>query len=491
MQPDPDRTDSFRALMRDCSHLEPDALSKIAHIKRFLECYCGDPDFRDALNQDPSRAGSIAEARGINIDPAEVEPLWRNDSGKSDLENRDFSQLMKIWTDWVRMKTKAREMEYVWIHKSIANPKYRAWHIRQVNRCDWEVGPQNRYICHALIAFELSKGCSVGCWFCGVGAKKLQDIFRRTPENTKLWRDILHGCSEEFGPAAQAGFCYWATEPSDNPHYLDYLEDYREIIGISPLTTTAAPLRDLEWTNALLESCRKEDSSGCRFSVISLTKLRQIHEQFTPEQLVGVDLILQNKESLMSYTSTGKYRDLESPGDNAEPGEIGRYDPGTISCVTGFLVNMVDRNIRLVSPCYASERWPLGYRIFWERTWTDAGDFRAAIREAIERHMPTSMKGDARVRFNDCLTYQKTDDGFTLESPFRNYTVNGTPIVNAVGNLVSRGDMAASQVLKEVVHQGHDFFAVSGTLQHMFEKGLIDDDISENASVSGVERKIP
>ena len=44
---------------------------------------------------------------------------------------------------------------------------------------------------------------------------------------------------------------------------------------------------------------------------------------------------------------------------------------GTIACVSGFLFNMVERNVRLISPCNASERWPLGYRIYDEGTFTD------------------------------------------------------------------------------------------------------------------------
>ena len=34
---------------------------------------------------------------------------------------------------------------------------------------------------------------------------------------------------------------------------------------------------------------------------------------------------------------------------------------GTIECTCGYLVNMVDRTIRLITPCTVSERWPLGY----------------------------------------------------------------------------------------------------------------------------------
>ena len=64
-------------------------------------------------------------------------------------------------------------------------------------------------------------------------------------ENARLWRAILDHWVDLFGTAAQTGFCYWATDPADNPDYPRFIEDYHAATGNLPQTTTAAPLRDL------------------------------------------------------------------------------------------------------------------------------------------------------------------------------------------------------------------------------------------------------
>jgi radical SAM family RiPP maturation amino acid epimerase len=326
------------------------------------------------------------------------------------------------------------------------------------------------------MVFELAKGCSMGCWFCGLAAGRLEGLFPRTHENKVLWRSILRVCHDEFGESAQSGFCYCATEPSDNPDYLDFVRDFHEIIRVYPCTTTAAPLKDLDWTRWLLRYAADEKSGGCRFSITTLKTLRQVHEEFTPEELFATELLLQNRESLTGWRSSGKYRqyalsknlvsDLDDPGG---------YDAGTISCVTGFHVNMVDKQILLMTPCFASERWPLGYRVYWRGSFTNATEFREAIHDAIEHHMQTALKGPDIVKFNDLLSYEPRSDGFFVETPFRSCTIDNNPLMRDIGELALAGDMTTSEVLKALVDKGYDFLEASGALQHLFERGIIDD----------------
>ena len=476
MNDDLEPVESLRELMgRFRMNRDLSLAKQYAHIKRFFECYWGDPEFRDALKEQPEVGVDLARSRGIDLDPADLEPLWKNGCVQAEADVRDFSPLTKIWFDCKERRGQMLTLGHKCIHNSITQPRYKAWHARQIARGDWEMGPYNRGIGHAIIAFELSKGCSVGCWFCGVGSERLQSVFERTPENKALWRDILEVCKEEFGPAAEAGFCYWATEPADNPHYLDFLEDYHEIIGVAPATTTAVPLRDLDWTRKLMDACKKDDSLGSRFSITSLQNLRRVHEIFSAEELASTELVLQNRESLCRFNSSGRARNRQDSECDDQSQETLGYDSGTISCVTGFHVNMVTRAIKLMSPCFASDRWPLGYREFWESSFTSAEGFRAALREAINDHMPTHLSGNQILKFNESLNYEKRDDGFVLQSRFRSYSVEGNPVVAAIGELVSAGNHTTSEAMKLVARQGADIFTVSGHLQHLYEKGLIDD----------------
>jgi hypothetical protein len=64
------------------------------------------------------------------------------------------------------------------------------------------------------------------------------------------------------------------------------------------------------------------------------------------------------------------------------------------------LFNLVERSIRLISPCYADNRWPLDYRIHDEATFGIGGDVPAILEEMIERHMPAAPQRDGRLAFH-------------------------------------------------------------------------------------------
>ena len=95
----------------------------------------------------------------------------------------------------------------------------------------------------------------MGCWFCGLDAPGLTGVFTYTAEGAALWRDVLHVLRDLCGEAAQLGFCYWATDPPDNPEYEHFIEDFVEIIGDFPGFTSARALHDPERTRSLVACC--------------------------------------------------------------------------------------------------------------------------------------------------------------------------------------------------------------------------------------------
>ena len=80
-------------------------------------------------------------------------------------------------------------------------------------------------------------------------------------------------------------------------------------------------------------------------------------------------------------------------------------DTSTIACMTGFLVNMIDKSIQLISPCVMSEKWPLGYRIYGETIFTDTDDFRVQLNKIIEDLMPEKLDPDVIIKFHDLLVF--------------------------------------------------------------------------------------
>ena len=134
------------------------------------------------------------------------------------------------------------------------------------------------------------------------------------------------------------------------------------------------------------------DSAVDRFSVIALNSLNRIHEGFTPEELLRVECVPQNKES----AEAGRY--LKSNAGRARKfarkraGElVSEEQSSTIACVSGFLFNMVERTVKLISPCNASERWPLGYWVIAQGTFGTAAELRDLMRSMIDETIRDSL----------------------------------------------------------------------------------------------------
>lgn len=399
--------------------------------------------------------------------------------------------------------------------------RFRQWRERQIRRCQVEIGEnQNHQIVHAPMAFELTKGCSVKCWFCALDAPPLSGTFPHTPENAQLWSDVLMVMGEIVGDAARWGSSYWATEPMDNPDYEAFCEDFHQRLGMYPQTTTAVALRSPERVKRLL---RESHAKGCmvnRFSVHTGKQLLRIHQTYTAEELAWTELILQNPESDCIKAHSGRLlnfrerlpekaaaeerkllsivrernRDLVEVTKNvvinrpgaamgegcAEGGSNLVINlPGTTSCITGFITNMVDRTVELISPCTASELWPLGYIVFDRGTFETAADFRVLIEGMIERHMPEEVALDSLIRFAPQLTYAADPQGFRLGSALGSMNCldeSSADYLRCLGDMIHAGSNRAGEI---AVRCFYEFSKPEGvtlaTLNTFFQHGMLDD----------------
>ena len=467
---------------------------RLAGIKRLLEWIMADQEFRLALVAQPQRAAEMAAQRGVEVDPHLVEPIWRQ-GFKTICPKADYEKWpeMKLWNSWVRDILRYRDLLCLAADPSQQNPRLAHWRRRCMRANDFMMGGRNKAIVYPLFAYELSKGCSMGCWFCAFAAQRLSGVYRRTPENAKLWREILEVGLEVAGPgAAQSGFCYWATEPSDNPDYLEFLKDFRDVTGILCQTTTAAATRDLAWTRAMLKLYEQEVRSvKPRFSVLTLDILRKIHQAFTPEELLRVECIPQNPESFLCKARSGR-----AGGQNREQwlaewrqraaasGEDARMDEeqlkitsygNTTACVSGYLVNMVERSVQLVSPCEASEKWPLGYRVLDQGAFNTAADYRQFIERTIDQHMPETLPAQTPVGLAPGLTMAEEEEAFTISS--RTTTLRIRPrdhIYAQVARLIAQDQARPAEIMGSLMDQGLSPFDITGALDFFFQKGLLD-----------------
>jgi hypothetical protein len=134
--------------------------------------------------------------------------------------------------------------------------------------------------------------------------------------------------------------------------------------------------------------------------------------------------------------------------------------------------------VRLVAPTRASERWPLGYRIYAEARFSTAAEFRAIIDDMISTFMPEDLSGDHILSFRPDLSYNQLADGFELlGAGGTKYTMKSDVIgAGYLGGLIYKGDRTASEIVTAMVRSGGDVLQVAAYLRRLFDLGVFDDD---------------
>jgi radical SAM family RiPP maturation amino acid epimerase len=464
---------------------DPAYVREVAHAKRFCERFHGDHRFREAILVDPQAALRQAGIEGCAEDYRPLfEPVaWQShlaDPGSSPRPVRRvlaFNAEKASWRNGLRLQSK------------VAHSGLQAWRSRQIQRCHGQLPNGNAdFILHSPVSFELSLGCSVGCWFCGISAGRLAKVWTYL-EHREEWRGVLQALAPLLGEAGRLGFCYWGTDPFDNPDYEKFCLDHFEILGAFPHTTTALAHRDLERTRYLLRLSQQHGCKLNRFSVLSLSILDQIHQAFSAEELLFVDLALQNSQSLGAKTRAGRVlakaqlaeRLLaeESAQADSSPKTLPTSRAATIACVSGFQFNLVERRVRLISPCPADQRWPDGFRIHAELHYQDPLDLQEKLMQltAPER-LGQPLRSSDTIRLRSDVRLELSDSGLSLHSPFRSVSLARDrhpyvaelaaqiPLSPNLGQLALHLEQESAVPLERVFHVIHQLQAL----------GLLEDD---------------
>lgn len=353
----------------------PSRRARVAALKRVYEFWMLDQGFRDAYLLDPRRTLAATE---LNVDPLSVSLLLQpNLPGNRALLEGSPKDLPEVYVWHMSyVEERFRRNLYARTHELPKDRRFADWVLRQMRRCEREVGPRARFMMHYPTAFELSSGCSVGCPFCAFSAGRLEGVFRHTKENAALWQDVLARLHDVVGDAAGRGPCYYATEPLDNPDYELFLQDFCKEFGRVPQTTTAAATRNIERTRKLIRWGQEAYEHFDRLSVLSKNDLDLIVASFTPEELLFTDLLPQFAEApAHNLTKAGRNKDAD------------HGMRGTIACVSGFVINMRERSVRLVTPVPASNNYPTGELIYEKACFTDGASLENMVQKMIDRHM--------------------------------------------------------------------------------------------------------
>ena len=463
----------YPGLLRE---LDEPALRFVSQAKRFVQRFKADPAFRERVEAD---AAGASRALGLDIDPELIRPLWDFAAGRQMLaQGQAMSPETQLCLRFDREVMLGWAMRYR-SPQHFSHPAMRAWWERQVRRNATEVGaPVNANIVHAPLCFELCAGCTVGCWFCGLSAEPFEQAFPYNEENRRLWREVLEVVYRIIGPAARSGFCYWATEPLDNPDYERFIDDYFSVIGALPSTTTALAPRQIERTRALIRMWKTRSFVANHFSVLSLRLLDRIHGEFTPEELLLTGMKFVNKGSSTPKATAG--RALERARRRGEAGmdmsgSQDALDQGTIACVTGFLINMVSRRVQLVSPCRATEQWPKGYRVYAEAQFSTAEELEARLLEMVEQYMPQELPADSPVYFRKDLEYVALPQGFRLSTRCWTQDFVMAGLGRGLGELLSTQKLRPSMIVDRLAAEGAQPQAVMQALGALFQSGVLED----------------
>ena len=307
---------------------------------------------------------------------------------------------------------------------AITDPTFAIWRRRQLLRLGNEIGPHHseRQALHP-VAFELQSGCSVGCWFCGVSAPPLTRLWRYTDQTGRFWRAVLQLFRERLGPATAHGFCYWASDPLDNPDYERFAEDFRSVLGRYPQMTTAIALRDPARTARILDAAWASEREVHRISVMGMGQFRRIMRTFTPRQMLLVDLVPLHGPGMTGKVAAGRARQRTVAASDVAASDAGggaaTHDQATIACLGGFLLNMAEGTIRLVVPCRPDDRHPDGVRTITRDVFTDPASLATVVDRMIRMSMPIRLPPDLPVRLLDRITAHAGDGAVALASPWR------------------------------------------------------------------------
>ena len=398
-----------------------DDIAELSAFKRFTEYMMMDKDFRSLYDSNPKAA---LESVGLDL------ALVRTETGGDD------THAAMLYDNFVKKKLKMRDD--VREFGTPSDAQFAKWRERQIKRCYMHFPKeQTDTIVHISIGYELSSGCSVGCKFCGLNAGRLTKVFRADDENKNLWAGVMDAATKIIGKAAGEGMCYYATEPLDNPDYEYFMDDWKLRFGKHCQITTAAATRDVERTRKILARLNPADETVFRFSIKSIEEFRTIMDSFSPEELLLVELLPQFEEAPGNA--------FAKAGRNVEDEDYS----GSISCISGFLVNMSEKTIRLLTPVSSSKRFPTGQVEVMKESFTDAADFEEKLRTMISK-MKTILSPKDKLKFYDYL-----ECGFEKEDTCLIYNTVGNAI--RIENPILRPFMEkACDMLKEGGHTRHE-----------------------------------
>ena len=254
--------------------------------------------------------------------------------------------------------------------------------------------------------------------------------------------------AEVYGISARSAFLYWATDPLDNPDYEHFLTDFYDVFGVCPQTTTAQGQKDIERTRRVMRA--RPFAGLARRPVLdhraelAVPRARGVHPRGTAaggvraaEQGVG------RRAAGCCKSNAGRARKFAKKRSSEL---VSEEQSSTIACVSGFLFNMVDRTVKLISPCNASDRWPLGYWVIAQGTFDTADELRDLMRSMIDETIRDSLGVLDTVRLRHDVRIVVGPDRLRVVSMGLGLAFENQPQAGELAELLAAGTYTVEQI---------------------------------------------
>lgn len=341
--------------------------------KRFVELYIGDNIFRERFKLSPNDALlKYGIAPQLDIPFLQEFSLCCERYSFKTLKERFPNEVAELNGHVSKMKV--NQFGELCLSNRTHNRNFIEWKKRRIAANRASFNPRYFDKNHNIsIAYELGVGCSGQCPFCCFATGALEQNFLYTPENALLWKNVLKVFRDLLGEQAGSAALYWATDPFDNPDFEKFYDDFYQVNSIWPPITTRLGLRDISRTRDFIKLGLAKGERKIRLSMVTKAEINQFMHEFTPEEAGGIELVLNNVESLNKYSISGRARDLACD-DKLQ-------DYTSSCCLSGFLINMCHRTVKLISPCVPNESDPMGYHTWHEFSFTNEQDLADKLQE--------------------------------------------------------------------------------------------------------------
>jgi hypothetical protein len=110
---------------------------------------------------------------------------------------------------------------------------------------------------------------------------------------------------------------------------------------------------------------------------------------------------------------------------------------------------MVEKSVKLITPCAGCDEWSLGYEVHATESFSSATDFDQVVRRCIDEQMGRITTVDT-IRIRHGVTVAASAEGFVLTGPAGSLHVQCGDVMMEIAARLEHGDVEVAQLIADV-----------------------------------------